>query len=110
MGDALYEAFFVGYTRKQWGIEPTDLPASIMRLIPLSFNYDDLLPPLPGRHSGSRLHRDDRSHARPPGNHRHLRRCRRPRRGDSFLATDIPARLTPGSAIAWPARLPNHRL
>jgi UDP-galactopyranose mutase len=41
VGDALYRAFFRGYTRKQWGMEPTALPASILKRLPLRFNYDD---------------------------------------------------------------------
>lgn len=41
MGKALYEAFFKGYTEKQWGIEPSQLPASILKRLPLRFNYDD---------------------------------------------------------------------
>jgi UDP-galactopyranose mutase len=40
VGDALYEAFFDGYTRKQWGVEPSRLPASVMRRIPVRFNND----------------------------------------------------------------------
>lgn len=40
LGDALYEAFFDGYTRKQWGIAPCRLPASIMRRIPVRFSDD----------------------------------------------------------------------
>lgn len=41
IGPELYKAFFYGYTRKQWGLEPTELPASILRRLPLRFNYDD---------------------------------------------------------------------
>lgn len=41
VGEELYEAFFAGYTRKQWGIEPSALPASILKRLPLRFNYDD---------------------------------------------------------------------
>lgn len=41
VGRALYEAFFRGYTVKQWGISPAELPASILRRLPLRFNYDD---------------------------------------------------------------------
>ena len=41
IGPELYEAFFKGYTQKQWGCEPTDLPASILKRLPLRFNYDD---------------------------------------------------------------------
>ncbi|MEP6711013.1 MAG: UDP-galactopyranose mutase [Ferruginibacter sp.] len=41
IGKELYHAFFYGYTKKQWGCEPTDLPASILKRIPVRFNYDD---------------------------------------------------------------------
>ena len=41
VGKDIYEAFFKGYTRKQWGCEPSELPASILKRLPLRFNYDD---------------------------------------------------------------------
>ncbi len=41
VGHALYEAFFKGYTRKQWGIDPKLLPASVMARLPVRFNYND---------------------------------------------------------------------
>lgn len=41
VGEALYRAFFAGYTQKQWGLSPTELPASILKRLPLRFNYDD---------------------------------------------------------------------
>ncbi|SHH16969.1 UDP-galactopyranose mutase [Cognatiyoonia sediminum] len=41
VGPDLYEAFFKGYTEKQWGCSPTELPASILKRLPLRFNYDD---------------------------------------------------------------------
>ncbi|MBV7380176.1 UDP-galactopyranose mutase [Maritimibacter dapengensis] len=41
VGPDLYEAFFKGYTEKQWGCSPTDLPASILKRLPVRFNYDD---------------------------------------------------------------------
>lgn len=41
IGSELYHAFFYGYTKKQWGCEPTELPASILKRIPVRFNYDD---------------------------------------------------------------------
>ena len=41
VGRDLYEAFFKGYTVKQWGCPPTDLPASILKRLPVRFNYDD---------------------------------------------------------------------
>ncbi len=41
VGRELYEAFFKGYTEKQWGCSPTQLPASILKRLPVRFNYDD---------------------------------------------------------------------
>jgi UDP-galactopyranose mutase len=41
LGRELYEAFFYGYTKKQWGVEPSELPASILKRLPIRFNYDD---------------------------------------------------------------------
>jgi UDP-galactopyranose mutase len=41
IGRELYEAFFYGYTKKQWGVEPRELPASILQRLPVRFNYDD---------------------------------------------------------------------
>jgi UDP-galactopyranose mutase len=41
VGKELYEAFFYGYTKKQWGTEPANLPASILKRLPVRFNYDD---------------------------------------------------------------------
>lgn len=41
VGKELYEAFFKGYTLKQWGIEPSLLPASILKRLPLRFDYND---------------------------------------------------------------------
>ena len=41
VGRDLYEAFFEGYTRKQWGMDPEALPASILKRLPVRFNYDD---------------------------------------------------------------------
>lgn len=41
VGRDLYEAFFKGYTQKQWGMSPTKLPASILKRLPARFNYDD---------------------------------------------------------------------
>ncbi len=40
VGRDLYEAFFKGYTEKQWGCPPSDLPASILKRLPVRFNYD----------------------------------------------------------------------
>ncbi|WP_221032931.1 UDP-galactopyranose/dTDP-fucopyranose mutase family protein [Actomonas aquatica] len=41
LGRELYENFFHGYTVKQWGCDPKDLPASILKRLPVRFNYDD---------------------------------------------------------------------
>lgn len=41
IGKDLYEAFFKGYTLKQWGCNPKSLPASILKRLPVRFNYDD---------------------------------------------------------------------
>jgi UDP-galactopyranose mutase len=41
VGKDLYQAFFKGYTSKQWGLHPSQLPASILRRLPVRFNYDD---------------------------------------------------------------------
>jgi len=41
LGMELYEAFFRGYTVKQWGLEPSKLPAAVLKRLPIRFNYDD---------------------------------------------------------------------
>lgn len=41
VGEDLYEAFFKGYTQKQWGCHPSELPASILKRLPVRFNYND---------------------------------------------------------------------
>ena len=41
LGKDLYHAFFYGYTKKQWGCEPSELPASILKRLPVRFNYND---------------------------------------------------------------------
>lgn len=41
IGSDLYQAFFYGYTKKQWGCEPAELPASILKRLPVRFNYND---------------------------------------------------------------------
>jgi UDP-galactopyranose mutase len=41
LGRDFYKNFFYGYTKKQWGVEPTKLPASILRRLPVRFTYDD---------------------------------------------------------------------
>ena len=41
MGRRLYEAFFLGYTYKQWGLPPTEIPAAVLKRLPLRFSYED---------------------------------------------------------------------
>jgi UDP-galactopyranose mutase len=41
IGPQLYEAFFKGYTQKQWGVDPAQLPAAILKRLPVRFSYDD---------------------------------------------------------------------
>jgi len=41
IGRPLYEAFFRDYTLKQWEVDPQQLPASILKRLPVRFNYDD---------------------------------------------------------------------
>ena len=40
VGRPLYEAFIREYTRKQWGVDPKTLPASIIRRLPVRASYD----------------------------------------------------------------------
>jgi UDP-galactopyranose mutase len=41
VGKELYEKFFKGYTRKQWGLDPSELDASVAARIPTRNNKDD---------------------------------------------------------------------
>jgi UDP-galactopyranose mutase len=41
VGRELYETFVRGYTEKQWGRPPRELPASIIRRIPIRTTYND---------------------------------------------------------------------
>jgi len=41
IGSDLYHAFMYGYTKKQWGCEPKELPAGILKRLPVRFNYND---------------------------------------------------------------------
>lgn len=40
VGQELYEIFFKGYTRKQWGMDPSELGASVCGRIPIRLNRD----------------------------------------------------------------------
>ncbi|MEB3336350.1 MAG: UDP-galactopyranose mutase [Leptolyngbyaceae bacterium] len=41
VGRELYEKFFRGYTRKQWGLDPSELDKSVIARIPTRTNRDD---------------------------------------------------------------------
>lgn len=41
VGRELYEAFFRGYTRKQWGMDPSELDKSVTARVPTRTNTDD---------------------------------------------------------------------
>jgi UDP-galactopyranose mutase len=41
VGRELYEKMFRGYTRKQWGLDPSELDASVTARIPVRTNHDD---------------------------------------------------------------------
>ena len=41
VGRPLYEALFKGYTLKQWGKHPVDIPASIAKRMPFRHNYNE---------------------------------------------------------------------
>src|SRR4051812_20107538 len=40
VGRELYERFFRGYTRKQWGMDPSELDASVTARVPVRTNRD----------------------------------------------------------------------
>ncbi len=41
VGPELYETFIKGYTTKQWGRDPKELPAAIIRRLPIRLTYND---------------------------------------------------------------------
>ncbi len=41
VGRDLYEKFFRGYTRKQWGLDPSELDAQVAARVPVRTNRDD---------------------------------------------------------------------
>lgn len=40
IGKPLYDAFIRGYTAKQWGTDPKNLPASVIKRLPVRVSYD----------------------------------------------------------------------
>jgi UDP-galactopyranose mutase len=41
VGREIYELFFRGYTLKQWGRDPKELPASILKRLPIRLDFND---------------------------------------------------------------------
>jgi len=41
IGEELYYKFVYGYTKKQWNIEPKNLPSFIIQRLPIRLNFDD---------------------------------------------------------------------
>ena len=41
VGRELYEKFFRNYTRKQWGLDPSELDATVTSRVPVRTNRDD---------------------------------------------------------------------
>lgn len=41
VGEELYNIFIKGYTTKQWGRDPKDLPSFIIKRLPIRLTYDD---------------------------------------------------------------------
>jgi len=41
VGSEIYQTFIYGYTKKQWNTEPKNLPASIIKRLPIRFTFDD---------------------------------------------------------------------
>jgi UDP-galactopyranose mutase len=41
LGTDIYETLIYGYTKKAWQREPKELPASVLKRLPLRFTYDD---------------------------------------------------------------------
>ena len=41
VGEEIYYKFIYGYTKKQWNIEPKNLPSFIIKRLPIRLNFDD---------------------------------------------------------------------
>lgn len=41
VGEEIYYTFIYGYTKKQWGTEPKNLPSFIIKRLPIRFNFND---------------------------------------------------------------------
>jgi UDP-galactopyranose mutase len=54
VGRELYDLFFRGYTRKQWGLDPSELDASVTARVPIRLDDDDRY--FTDRHQAMPLH------------------------------------------------------
>lgn len=41
VGEEIYQTFIYGYTKKQWGTEPKNLPSFIIKRLPIRLTFDD---------------------------------------------------------------------
>jgi UDP-galactopyranose mutase len=41
VGEEIYQKFVYGYTKKQWGRDPKNLPSFIIKRLPIRLNFDD---------------------------------------------------------------------
>jgi UDP-galactopyranose mutase len=41
VGEEIYQTFVYGYTKKQWGRDPKNLPSFIIKRLPIRLNFDD---------------------------------------------------------------------
>lgn len=41
VGEEIYYTFIYGYTKKQWGTDPKNLPSSIIKRLPIRLSFDD---------------------------------------------------------------------
>jgi UDP-galactopyranose mutase len=41
VGEEIYQTFIYGYTKKQWGTDPKNLPTFIIKRLPIRLNFDD---------------------------------------------------------------------
>ena len=64
VGRELYEKFFRGYTRKQWGLDPSQLDKSVTARVPTRTNPTTAISPTFQAMPTARLHADVREHAR----------------------------------------------
>ena len=71
VGRELYEKMFRGYTRKQWGLDPSELDALVTARIPVRTNRDDrYFTDTVSGDAAARIYAHVREHARSSEHHR----------------------------------------